>query len=410
MPAPNLTGTDQGSSPRRKARWMVISVVFATLIALGWNPLSAHLRALSVLLRIESAQAHGFLANRGMHPIKIQDSDFEVGARKLSTRLYLPKDIQYAPAIVIVHGVHHLGYNEPRLVRFAKAMAAAGLIVSTPELPEIAEYEIKPVSIDEIAAAADDLSQRLHTACVGVLGLSFSGGLALEAASDPVTSQHICYVVAVGAHDDLARVMKFYATDEAEYPDGTTRPMKSHEYGALIAIYDHPEDYFSPDDVPKAEEAIRSQLFEQLSKAKQIANQMSPAGKATMQMLFSSDHSAAKKMLLANLEKHRAEMEAVSPASQVYRIHVPVMLLHGAGDNVIPPSETMWLAKDIPRQDLRAVLISPAISHVEVDKGATFMDKLRLVHFIEQMLAEARTAPYNSVELPRLGGAATLVH
>jgi hypothetical protein len=86
------------------------------------------------------------------------------------------------------------------------------------------------------------------------------------------------------------------------------------------------------------------------------------------------------------------------------------MLLHGAGDNVIPPSETLWLAKDIPRQDLRAVLISPAISHVELGKGATWMDNVRLVHFIAQMLGEARNAPYNSVDLPRIAGAAVLAH
>ena len=389
---------------------MVVSVVCITLLALAWNPIYAHLRATSVLLRIESDRAHGFFASRGMHPVKIQDSDFENGAQKLPTRLYLPKDIPYAPAIVVVHGVHRLGYNEPRLIRFAKAMAGAGLIVSTPNLPEIAGYEIKPVSIDEIAAAADDLAQRLHTACVGVLGLSFSGGLALQAASDPATSRHICYVVAVGAHDDMARVMEFYATDQAEYPDGTVVPMAAHEYGVLVAIYAHPEDYFSPADVPLARNAIRAQLFEEVPKAKEIASHMSPAGKATMQSLFASDLSEVKKLLLVNLEKHKDEMEAVSPAAQIYRIHLPVLLLHGAGDNVVPPSETMWLAKDLPVRDLRAVLISPAISHVEVGKGATLADKFRLVHFIEEMLAEARTAPYNSVELHRLGGAATVIY
>ena len=113
-----------------------------------------------------------------------------------------------------------------------------------------------------------------------------------------------------------------------------------------------------------------------------------------------------KPILLANLEKHRAESDAVSPASQLYRLHVPVMLLHGAGDNVIPPSETLWLAKDIPHDELRAVLISPAISHVELGKGATTMDKLRLVHFIAQLISMAQNAPYNSADLSHLAGAA----
>jgi pimeloyl-ACP methyl ester carboxylesterase len=410
MPAPRLSPLEPGKSSPRRSRRLVAVILCLTLIALAWSPLYAHLRAVSVLLRIESSEAHGFFANRGIHPIRIEESTFGSGARQLPTRLYLPLNVQRAPALVIVHGVHRLGYNEPRLVRFAKAMSGTGLVVSTPNLPEVAGYEIEPVSIDEIAAAADDLAQRMNAPCVGVLGLSFAGGLALEAASDPETARHICYVVAVGAHDDMARVMKFFATDKAEYPDGSVQPMPSHEYGALVAIYAHPEEYFAAGDVALAKDAIRAQLFEEIPKAKSIASGMSTAGQATMQMLLSQDQSAVKPILLANLEKHRAEMDAVSPTATLYRIHVPVMLLHGAGDNVIPPSETLWLAKDIPRQDLRAVLISPAISHVELGKGATWMDNVRLVHFIAQMLGEARNAPYNSVDLPRIAGAAVLAH
>jgi len=406
MSAPRLHLMPPVTHRRRSSRWLIVLLAVATILALAWYPTYAHLRAIAVLLRIESSQAQGFFANRGIHPIKAEDATFASDTRTLHTRLYLPTDIKRAPALVIVHGVHHLGYNEPRLIRFAKAMSGAGLVVSTPNLPEVAGYEIKPVSIDEIAAAATDLAQRMNTPCVGVLGLSFAGGLALQAASDPATSQHICYVVAVGAHEDMSRVMQFFATDRAQYPDGHSQPMPSHEYGALVAIYAHPEEYFAATDVPIAREAIRLQLFEEVTKAKALAAQMTPTGQATMQKLLAEDESVVKPILLANLEKHRAETDAVSPASQLYRLHVPVMLLHGAGDNVIPPSETLWLAKDIPHDELRAVLISPAISHVELGKGATTMDKLRLVHFIEQLLAMAKTGPYNSADLSHLAGAA----
>ncbi|HEY3928934.1 MAG TPA: alpha/beta hydrolase [Candidatus Koribacter sp.] len=380
-------------------------IIVFTLIAIAWNPAYAHLRAIAVLLRIQSSEARGFFANRGIHPIQTQDSTFQSGDRKLLTRLYVPTDLQHAPAMVIVHGVHYLGYNEPRLVRFAKAMSSAGLVVATPNLPEIAGYEIKPVSIEEIAAAADDLAARMHTPCVGVLGLSFAGGLALEAAGDPALAQHICYVVAIGGHDDMARVMRFFATDKAVYPDGHSEPMKAHEYGVLVAIYAHPEEFFPAADVALARKAIREQLYENIVQAKEIAKKMTPAGQAIMARLVVQNQAAEKQILLQEIEKHQAEMDAVSPDATLYRIHVPVLLLHGAGDNVIPPSETLWLAKDIPASRLKAVLISPAISHVELGSGATVMDKLRLVHFVVELLNEARTAPYNTTEdLQRLGG------
>jgi dienelactone hydrolase len=404
MTAPRLQANLPEKQTSRRTRWIVLAVVLLTLVALGWYPAYEHLQAAAVLLRIQSSAAHGFFADRGIHPIKTEETDFDSDGRQLRTRLYVPTDLRHTPAIVIVHGVHHLGYNEPRLVRFAKAMSGAGVVVSTPELPEVAGYEIKAVSVEDIAAAADDLASRMNAPCVGVLGLSFAGGLALEAAGDPVTARHICYVVAVGAHEDMGRVMKFFGSDEAEYPDGSVVPMQSHEYGALVAIYAHPEEYFPAADVALAREAVREQLFEQIVKAKETASKMSPAGRATMEMLLSKNHSAAKKVLLGNLEKHRAEMDAVSPAAELYRIHVPVLLLHGAGDNVIPPSETLWLARDIPARDVKAVLISPAISHVELGKGATLMDKWRLVRFMVKMLGEAKDGPYNTVAAGRVGG------
>lgn len=394
----------------RRTRWLVVLIALLTFVALSWYPLSQYLQAIAVLLRIESSSAHGFFANRGIHPITTEDGNFQSGPFTLRTRLYIPTNAETAPGMVIVPGVHHLGYEEPRLVQFAKAMSSAGLIVSTPDMPELSNYKINPVSIENIAAAADDLSARLHTSCVGVLGLSFAGGLALKAAGEPRFSEHICYVVSVGGYDDLGRVMRYFATDEMRYPDGRVQKLQANRYGLLVAIYAHLEEYFAPADIALAGNAIHDQLYEEIAKAEQIVPQLSPPGQALLKELFSNDFAPAQALVLANLDKHRAEMAAVSPDAVLPHIHVPVLLLHGAGDNVIPPSETAWLAQQIPPRYLRAELISPAISHVEVGKGATILDKFRLVQFIVQMLREAKSAPHNTVDLTHALGAATLAH
>ena len=43
--------------------------------------------------------------------------------------------------------------------------------------------------------------------------MSFAGGLSLLAAADPRFAEDVGFVVAVGAHHDLARVSRFFATD-----------------------------------------------------------------------------------------------------------------------------------------------------------------------------------------------------
>jgi pimeloyl-ACP methyl ester carboxylesterase len=92
--------------------------------------------------------------------------------------------------------------------------------------------------------------------------------------------------------------------------------------------------------------------------------------------------------LVQEIQKHSDEMQAVSPHGQVSALHVPVYLLHGTTDTVIPASETLWLAKDVPPQELKAVLVSPAMNMIHVDgqHPVTNSEKWALVDFMAQVL------------------------
>jgi pimeloyl-ACP methyl ester carboxylesterase len=289
--------------------------------------------------------------------------------------------------MLLLHGVHHLGFNEPRLVGFSRALAGAGVTVMTPQLDLLADYRITPETIDAIGNSAVVLSTRMGQP-VGVLGLSFAGGLALLAASKPEYAPKIGFVVAVGAHDDMARVARFFAANLIEQPDGSSSPLAAHEYGALVLAYSHIDHFFAAPDVPAAQSALRLWLWEQPQEAMTAAQGLSPAGKAQLDELL--HHRERVQALLAQeIERHRAEMEAVSPHGHLSQLKAPVYLLHGAGDTVIPASETEWLARDIPRQDLKIALISPALVHVNVDETLTFSQKWDLVDFLAKVLDAA---------------------
>jgi hypothetical protein len=69
-----------------------------------------------------------------------------------------------------------------------------------------------------------------------------------------------------------------------------------------------------------------------------------------------------------------------------------VYLLHGAGDNVVPPTETLWLQKDLPAGVARGVLISRAIGHVEVG-GSNWVDQWRLIDWMAGMMDALDATP-----------------
>jgi len=377
----------EGSMHFRHRRKIIAAILFA-LVAFLLYPIGRdHLRAAFLLLRIEDPKTTSALARLGTHDVQESVIDIPTAGGPLRARLYTPVDIAHPPGMVIVHGIHHLGIDEPRLVGFARAFSQAGVMVLTPELKEVADYRITPQSIMQIGYAADELHSRVGRP-VGILGLSFSGGLALMAAADNRYKQDIAFVVSVGGHHDMARVARFLATGRTTRPDGTEVTMLPHEYGALVLVYSQVSRFFPAKDVPIATEALRLLLYEQPDAAKAKATKLSLSSRAKMELLFSKHRESLREELLADIAANEPQMADVSPRGKLNGIAVPVLLLHGTGDEVIPASESQWLAGEIPTRHLRALLISPAITHVEVGGKPSFGDKLRLVHFMAQMLRE----------------------
>ena len=338
-----------------------------------------------MLLRIQDPTQSGIVARFNTYPIEETLTEITIPSGTLRARLYIPKGIGHAPGMVVVHGVHHLGIEEPRLVSFARAMSASGIRVLTPELPALADYQIDSRSIALIGFAARSFSANLGQK-VGVLGLSFAGGLALLAASDPQFEPYMRFVVSVGAHDDLERVSQFLITNAISRPDGTTLKMAAHEYGRLVLIYSHVEGFFPPADVDAARKALRLLLWENVDESRKQAELLSFSSRRKMDVLYQHHVGALDGEINQAIARHRAEMSAVSPHGHMALLRVPVLLLHGAADNVTPPSELLWLQQDVPPGELKGALISSAISHVSMEGEPSLFDKLRLVHFMAQML------------------------
>jgi dienelactone hydrolase len=344
------------------------------------------------MVRIGDANANTWLANYASNGFTVRDTTFRVGAETLPARIYTPIGVSRPPAIVIIPGVHHLGIEEPRLKNFAITMARHGVTVFTPSVPDIADYRVTQRSIDVVGSAMHALRAESGAPRVGVLGLSFAGGLALLAAADPKYANDAAFVAVIGAHDDLPRVLRFFATNKVELPDHSFQSMQAHEYGPLVAVYGHPEVFFSPNDREQARAAIRFLLWEEIDRSRAEAAKLSPAGQQLMNLLYGHHTESLAPTILASIDRYSPEMAPLSPHGKLSGIRVPVFLLHGAADNVIPPSETLWLKADLPDESVRDCLISPVISHVEIGGKPKLRDNLLLVHWMEEVLSEASSS------------------
>jgi len=391
-PAPGRVEAPKPKSriQKRITYWSVIALV---VVLGGWGARRAadsHLRAVSVLTRLTDRNATGWAVSFAQHPFSESTASAETPQGPLRYRLYVPLDVSHPPALVLLHGIHKAGIEEPRLINFGRTLARAGVEVMTPELKDLADYQVTPGTVDAIGNAVVLLGEKTGEPKVGILGLSFAGGLALLAAERPEYANKIGFVAAVGAHDDMARVARFFAANMIEKPDGSSVAFQAHEYGALVLAYAHPEDFFPPKDVSTAREALRLWLWEQPAVSMKTAEGMSREGKQELDVLL-HHRVQLQQTFFHEIERHQAEMQAVSPHSHIADLRVPVYLLHGSSDSIIPASETLWLGKDVPQADLRRVLVSPAMNMIHVDgqRAATAWDKWALVDFMASLLRAA---------------------
>ena len=380
------------SVARRRKRARVVMFVMAVCAFFLAGPAAHHARATTLLLSFSDPQAKPVVTEEELTidvPASKAGAARTVKARMFSPPGGTPKD---RPAVVLVHGVQYLGIEEPRLQRFAKSVVSAGIVVLTPQVDELADYEVSARSIETVGAAIQALRARTGGfAKVGLMGTSFGGGVSLLTAADPRFADDVAFVVAIGAHDDLARVSGFFANDAIEEVTGTTKKLHAHGYGATVLVYTHAEDFFPAEDVAGARDALRAWLHEKRDAARDHAKALTPASRAKLDVVFGPDISALRPELLAMIERHRDDMKTVSPHDRLAGLRAHVYLLHGEGDTVIPASETLWLAEDVPAASLRAVLVSPAIEHVEL-KDPSLGDQWSLVHFMGDVIGEAEAA------------------
>jgi dienelactone hydrolase len=313
----------------------------------------------------------------------------------LRARVFRPRG-PWRRAVLVAPGVHAAGIDEPRLTAFARRLAGRGLTVAAVELPDLRRYAVTPRTTDMIEDAArwlvDDVPRGVR---VGVLGISFAGGLGIVAAGRPALRDRLAWVLSFGGHGDLPRTLRYLCTGIA--PDGTRRP--PHDYGVAIVLLGVADRLVPPAQVETLRQGIRTflaashadmidkararALFE---RARRLEAAMPEPAATLMRYVNTRDVAALGPLLLphvAQLGGHPALSPERSPPPAA-----PVYLLHGADDNVIPSHESRLLAAYLePHTDVR-LLLTPLITHAEVRDARNLVDLWKLVDFWTDLLGE----------------------
>jgi dienelactone hydrolase len=385
----------------------IIAIVLAVAIAV-WGP--AYARGLSLVVR--AAHLEGWLRRAADLPARPWQAEpaqtIPTRHGPIPARIYRPAGASRR-AVVLTPGVHAMGIEEPRLKGLAGELAATGVTVVTIASPDLAHYRFTPQSVDQIEDAAKWLLARPDLAPggkVGLMGISFAGGLSLVAAGRSSIRDRIAYVFSFGGHGDLPRALKYLCTGLEPHAPGepADRPLRfraPHDYGVAVVLLGAADKVVPPDQVEALRHGIETFLHaSQLTlvdmaqaravydDSKAIAATLPEPSATLMKMVNNRDTKALGARLLPIVSDIGAYPPSLSPEGSTPP-SAPVFLLHGTDDTVIPAVETLLLAQHLAAQHVEVhSLLSGLITHAEVDKTAAATETWKLVRFWSQLLSQ----------------------
>jgi dienelactone hydrolase len=393
------------SMPPSRVRWLVATSAAVVVFFVLARP---YFLGLSFVVR--AADLHGVVrraADVETRPWTQRELTIEIRNGSLHGRMYEPSRA-IERTVLLTSGLHPAGIDEPRLVMLARELAASGLRVFTPDIPQLSHFEITPAITDQIEDAAAWLATHAPAergAKVGLLGISFSGGLSVVAAGRPSLLDRVAYVMAFGGHDDLPRVLHYLCTGiEPPHPrelrldteaPAVARP--PHDYGVAVILLGVAERVVPQDQVEALRTAVRRYLWashldrvdkvradEEFAALRELARHMPEPSATLLTYVNNRDVVHLGARLLPYISAYGGAA-ALSP-SKSPKPSAPAFLLHGIDDNVIPAIESEYLAEDLRGHAPVRLLLSGLISHAEADRPIHATDVMALAAFWGDLL------------------------
>jgi dienelactone hydrolase len=377
-----------------------LAVIGIAVIALLLLAIPARRAVHGLTLVVRAAELHGIVRRiADLDTVQIRERLVIIPLRGASMRgrVYAPLG-NARQTVLLVSGLHPAGIDEPRLVTLARRLAQANVTTVTPEIQELLRFEVTPTVTDRIEEAAVWLATEsglAPTGRIGLMGISFSGGLAIVAAGRSSLQSHLLYVFSFGGHDDLRRVLEYFCTGVEG--DTMTKGPPAHDYGVAIVLLNVADRLVPPEQLTPLREAVRRFLWasyldrvdkpsaeREFAALRDLAHTL-PEPAATL-LRYVNDRDVAQ--LGQHLQPYvgfYVDQPALSPARSPAP-SAPMYLLHGRDDNVIPAAESRRLADRLRGHVPVRLLVTGLISHAEANEPAHIIDVLKLASFWGDLL------------------------
>jgi fermentation-respiration switch protein FrsA (DUF1100 family) len=326
------------------------------------------------------------------------DVVYRVEGRSRTADLYRPADTAAAAGLVLVPGATPRGRRDPRLVAFARELAAARLAVLVPALPGLREFRLEAGHAVPVADAVRHLSERAGGGPVGLAAISYAAGPAVLAALRPNLQERIGLILLVGPYHDVEAALTYVITGAyrpapgADWRRGTPNPRGTWAFVAGNA--------------GRLESAGDRRLLRAIAARKRrdpqadvadLARHLGPDGRAVYALATTQDPEQVPARIAALPDDVRAGIAELDlSARDLSGLPGAIRILHGRDDPVIPFTESRRLLERLPPDRSRLVLVDGLI-HADL-QGVPWSDIWSLLGLTYDVLNWRDRAPRPMLE------------
>lgn len=290
------------------------------------------------------------------------------GDRPLRAFVYRPPPSRPPTgALLLLPGLHYLGPADPRMDRFARVLAASGIVAVAPHLPDYLALVPSPGVFRDAERSLDALLALpgRPPGRPGVFSISFGSLPALHLAA--ARGADLGALVVFGGYADFMDTLRFCIRGRpGAKHDPLNRPVvfmnllpwlpgRPHDATALLAAWRR--YVMATWGRPEMKEDGQWQAV-----ARAVAEDLAPEERP-LYFMGTGALPGGDALFDEALARARDDFAWLDPRPLVGGVRCPVHLVHGADDDVIPYEHALTLARALPPALLRGVHLTGLYGH-----------------------------------------------
>lgn len=264
---------------------------------------------------------------------------------------------------LVAPGLHPAGPDDPRLDRFCRVLAAGGFVAVAPYLPDFLSLAIAPGAADDLATAfdrAEAIAREANVPAPAIFSISF-GSLPASALAATDRGARASALVLFGGFCDFSGTVRYAITGRADH-EGESLSI-AHDPLNSPVVHLHLLPFQPPEiDRDRLAKAWRDMVVRTWGKPElKVGRAREPhataviaehhlEGKMREAFLVGCGLSPGGEALLEEgLRRLGAEYAWADPSKHLANVKVPVAIVHGRDDDVVPYFEAYKIRAALPK-------------------------------------------------------------